>query len=120
MMRGSTTIFTVKNVLGSLAYYRDRIGFDVAFQYGTPTFYVGLCSGHVTLHLIEAAKTPRQPGHGAVSIFVDDVDPLHADLVNRGAKVQKAPANYDYGLRDFDVADFNGNMIYFAMEIEQD
>src|SRR6476659_6934132 len=74
MMHGSTTVFTVKDVMASLAYYRDKIGFDVAFEYGTPTFYVGLCSGDVTLHLVSAGKTPRQPGHGAVTIFVDDVD----------------------------------------------
>ena len=116
MMRGSTTVFTVKNVMESLAYYRDKIGFDVAFEYGEPTFYVGLCSGEVTLHLISAGQTPRQPGHGAVSIFVDDVDAVHADLVKRGARVLKEPKDYDYGLRDFDVADLDGNMIFFGME----
>jgi catechol 2,3-dioxygenase-like lactoylglutathione lyase family enzyme len=120
MMHGSTTVFTVKDVMASLAYYRDKIGFDVAFEYGTPTFYVGMCSGNVTLHLVSADRTPRQPGHGAVSIFVDDVDGLHADLVKRGAKVLKAPANYDYGLRDFDVADLDGNMLFFGMEIPKD
>src|SRR5580704_16088523 len=116
MMRSSTTVMTVKNVLESLAYYRDKLGFDVAFEYGKPTFYVGLCSGEVTLHLIAADRTPRQPGHGAVSIFVDDVDALHGELVKRGAKVLKAPQDYDYGLRDFDVADLDGNMIFFGME----
>jgi catechol 2,3-dioxygenase-like lactoylglutathione lyase family enzyme len=116
MMRGSTTIFTVKNIMESLAYYRDKIGFDVAFEYGTPTFYAGLCSDEVTLHLISAAQTPRQPGHGAVSIFVDDVDAVHADLVRRGARVLKEPKDYDYGLRDFDVSDLDGNMIFFGME----
>ena len=67
--------------------------------------------------MISASRTPRRPGHGAVAIDVDDVDALHADLVRRGAKVLKAPANYDYGLRDFDVADLDGNMLFFGMEI---
>jgi catechol 2,3-dioxygenase-like lactoylglutathione lyase family enzyme len=116
MMHGSTTVFTVKDVMESAAYYRDKLGFDVAFEYGEPTFYVGLCSGEVTLHLIAANQTPRQPGHGAVSIIVDDVDALHADLMKRGAKVLKAPQDYDYGLRDFDVVDLDGNMIFFGME----
>jgi len=116
MMHASITIFTVKDVMASLAYFRDKLGFDVAFEYGNPTFYVGLCSGDVSLHLIAAARTPRLPGHGAVSIFVDDVDAVHADLVKRGARVLKAPKDYDYGLRDFDVADLDGNMIFFGME----
>lgn len=119
MMRASTTVFTVRNITESLAYYRDKLGLDVAFEYGTPTFYAGLCSGEVTVHLISAGRTSRQPGHGAVVIFVDDVDALHADLVKRGAKVIKAPADYDYGLRDFDVADLDGNMIFFAMETKK-
>ena len=117
MMNASTTVFTVSDIAASLAYYRDKLGFDLAFEYGQPTFYAGVCSGKVTLHLISAARTPRQPGHGAVTIDVDDVDALHADLVKRGAKVLKAPANYDYGLRDFDVADLDGNMLFFGMEI---
>ena len=37
MMRGSTTVFTVKDVMASPAYYRDKLGFDVAFEYGSPT-----------------------------------------------------------------------------------
>ena len=116
MMHNSVTVFTVKDVKASAGYYRDKLGFETAFEYGTPTYYVGLCSGDVQLHLVEAAHTPRQPGHGAVSIFVDDVDALHADLVARVAKVLKEPANYDYGLRDFDVADLDGNMLFFGME----
>jgi catechol 2,3-dioxygenase-like lactoylglutathione lyase family enzyme len=119
MMHASTTVFTVSDIAASLAYYRDRLGFEVAFEYGTPTSYAGVCSGKVTLHLISASRTPRQPGHGAVAIDVDDVDALHADLVRRGARVLKAPADYDYGLRDFDVADPDGNMLFFAMEIPQ-
>lgn len=120
MMRASTTVFTVKDIVESMAYYRDRLGFAVAFEYGTPTFYVGLCETDVTLHLIAASKAPRPPGHGAVSIFVDDVDALHAELVKRGAKVLSEPKNYDYGMRDFDVADLDGNMLYFGMGLNKD
>jgi catechol 2,3-dioxygenase-like lactoylglutathione lyase family enzyme len=116
MMHKSITVFTVKDVAASAAYYRDKLGFDLAFKYGTPTYYVGLCSGGVQMHLIAADHAPRPPGHGAVSIFVDDVDGLYADLLKRGAKILKAPANQAYGLRDFDVADLDGNMLFFGME----
>src|SRR6266446_2669551 len=120
MMHGSTTVLTVKDIMESLTYYRDKLGFDVAFEYGKPTFYVGLCSGEVSLHLISTSQTSRQPGQGAVSIFIDAVDAVHADLMERGAKVLKAPKDYDYGLRDFDVSDLDGNMIFFGMESKKD
>jgi catechol 2,3-dioxygenase-like lactoylglutathione lyase family enzyme len=117
MMQASTTVLTVSDLQASLAYYRDKLGFDIAFQFGTPSFYAGLFSGKVRLHLIAADHAPRPPGHGAVAIDVDDVDALHTELVTRGAKILKAPANQAYGLRDFDVADLDGNMLFFAMEI---
>ncbi|MCW5736900.1 MAG: VOC family protein [Enhydrobacter sp.] len=117
MMHSSTAVFTVRDIQTSLAYYRDKLGFDIAFEYGQPVSYAGVCAGDVTLHLIAASRTPREPGQGAVAIDVDDVDALHADLVKRGAMVVKAPANQDYGLRDFDVADLDGNVLFFAMAI---
>jgi len=117
MMHAATTIFTVRDIAASLAYYRDKLGFDIAFEYGAPIAYAGLCSGKVGLHLIPASRTPRQPGHGAVAIDVDDVDALHTDLVKRGATVLEAPANHDYGLRTFGVADPDGNVLLFGMEI---
>lgn len=95
-MRASITIFTVKDVVASLAYFRD-----------------------VLLRHRLRIWTSRLPGHGAVSILVDDVDALHADLVKRGACVLKAPKDYDYGLRDFDVADLDGNVIFFGMESQK-
>ena len=107
---------TVKDLQQSLAYYHDKLGFDVAFQYGEPVFYAGVCSGEVQLHMIAVDRTTRQAGNGAVAIIVDDVDALHADLQKRGARVLKAPANQPYGLRDFDVADLDGNMLFFGME----
>ena len=116
MMHNSIAIMTVRDIQQSLAYYRDKLGFETAFEYGEPTYYAGLRSGDVKLHLVASHRTTRQPGNGAVTIFVDDVDGLHADLQKRGAKILKAPANYDYGLRDFDVADLDGNMLFFGME----
>lgn len=119
MMRNSIAIFTVKDIAASLAYYRDKLGFQVAFEYGTPVFYGGLCEGEVSLHVRAASHFKNLPGQGAVSIFVDDVDALHADLVKRGATVLTAPADQPYGLRDFDVADPDGNMLYFGMEAKK-
>jgi catechol 2,3-dioxygenase-like lactoylglutathione lyase family enzyme len=116
MMHSAITIMTVRDLPQSLAYYRDTLGFEIAFQYGEPAFYAGLCSGSVQLHLIAEHRTTRQAGNGAVAIMVDDVDALHADLQTRGARIVKPPADQPYGLRDFDVADLDGNMLFFGME----
>jgi hypothetical protein len=59
------------------------------------------------LHLLAAHETKRLPGNGGICVFVKDVDRVHADLTSRGANVIRAPQNYDYGMRDFDVVDLD-------------
>lgn len=39
--------------------------------------------------------------------------------MKRDAKVLSEPKNYDYGMRDFDVADLDGNMLYFGMGLNK-
>jgi catechol 2,3-dioxygenase-like lactoylglutathione lyase family enzyme len=115
MMVGSATVLVVGDLAKSLEYYRNALGFDVTFQYGSPAFYACLCRDEVAVHLIAAHETKRLPGHGAVCVFVKDVDAVHAELAGRGAKVVKPPQNYDYGMRDFDVVDLDGNQLVFGM-----
>jgi hypothetical protein len=47
---------------------------------------------------------------------VEDVDSLYDELRRRGAKLLNAPRDYDYGMRDFNVADIDGNELCFGME----
>jgi catechol 2,3-dioxygenase-like lactoylglutathione lyase family enzyme len=119
MMQASTTVFTVKDIAASRDYFRDRLGFNVAFEWGQPTFYIGLFADKVRLHLIDASHAPRPPGHGAMTVDFDDADSLHAELARRGANVVKPPKDQPYGMREFDVADLDGNMIFFGMELKK-
>jgi len=117
MMTGAATIFTVRDIGASLAYYRDMLGFDVTFQYGEPTYYACLCRDEVAVHLRAGSENAGWvPGNGAIAVFVTDVDALHAELAARGARVLKPPQDYAYGMRDFGVADLDGNQLTFGME----
>src|SRR5262245_45693281 len=115
MLIGSATVFIVGNILESVAYYRDALGFNVSFEYGQPTFYACLCRDEVALHLLAAHRTKQLPGNGGICVFVRDVDAVHAELIGRGANVIKPPQDYDYGMRDFDVDDPDGNHLTFGM-----
>jgi uncharacterized glyoxalase superfamily protein PhnB len=119
MLTGAAAVLAVGDIEKGVAYYRDALGFAVTFQYGEPTFYACLCRDDVNLHLVAASKTRRLPGNGAIAIFVQDVDALHAELVGRGAKVVKPPADYDYGMREFDAVDLDGNQLFFGMGINK-
>jgi uncharacterized glyoxalase superfamily protein PhnB len=116
MMVGAATVFVVSDMTKSIEHYCDALGFTVTFQYGEPAFYACLCRDEVALHLLAAHETKRLPGNGGICVFVKDVDGVHAELAARGAKVIKPPQNYDYGMRDFDVIDLDGNQLTFGME----
>jgi len=115
MLVGAATVFIVRDIAKSIEHYRDALGFKVNFQYGQPTFYACLCRDEVALHLLASDKTKQLPGNGGICVFVRDVDGVFAELTERGAKVVKPPQDYDYGMRDFDVVDLDGNHLTFGM-----
>jgi len=51
-------------------------------------------------------------------IDVDDVDGLHANLAKLAARIGKPPKDQPYGMHQFDVADLDGNMIFFGVELK--
>ena len=115
-MVGAAAVFIVSDIAKSIEHYRDALGFTVTFEYGTPINYACLCRDEVALHLLPAHRTNRLPGNGGICVFVENVDGVYAELAARGAKVIKPPQNYDYGMRDFDVTDLDGNQLTFGME----
>jgi catechol 2,3-dioxygenase-like lactoylglutathione lyase family enzyme len=115
-MVGAATVFVVSDVPKSIKHYADALGFTVTFEYGNPTFYACLCRDEVAVHLLAARETKRLPGNGGICVFVSDVDRVHAELHTRGANVIKPPRDYDYGMRDFDVVDLDGNHLTFGMQ----
>jgi catechol 2,3-dioxygenase-like lactoylglutathione lyase family enzyme len=115
MMAGSATVFVVSDIAASLAYYRDVLGFEVTFEYGQPLTYACLCRDEVGLHLLAASRTKRLAGQGGLCIFVRDVDQIYAEVSARGARLLNRPEDRDYGMRDFDVVDADGNQLTFGM-----
>ncbi len=113
-LRDAATLFVVQDVLRSVEHYRDVLGFRVEFTYGEPTFYAGVERDNVAIHLQAASETKRQPGHGAINVFVTGVDPLYQELKARGARTTEEPADRPYGMRDFDIVDLDGNQLCFG------
>ena len=51
-----------------------------------------------------------------MNVFVTDVDALYEGLKSRGARLLNEPKDYPYGMRDFNVRDFDDNELCFGME----
>lgn len=119
MLVGAASVFVVRDIAASRAHFRDVLGFDITFEWGTPLYYVCMCRDEVQLHLLAAGEKTRLPGNGALCVFVRDVHAVYEELKARGANILKPPQTWDYGMRDFDVLDLDGNQITYGMGVNE-
>ena len=98
----------------------ELLGLKLDFVYGEPSFYAGLYSNDLEIHIInENSSNARQPaGKSNLSILVDEVDNLYDNLKERGVEILIAPEDRDYGLRDFSCTDPDGNIFNFGVEVD--
>jgi catechol 2,3-dioxygenase-like lactoylglutathione lyase family enzyme len=106
-------ILNVKNVPASIAYYVDKLGFEKEWDWGTPATFGCVRHDGVQIFLCEGAQ--GSPG-AWISIFVRDVDALHADYTGRGAIIKQKPTNFPWGIREMNVADLDGHRLRIGSE----
>jgi uncharacterized glyoxalase superfamily protein PhnB len=111
---GSIAVFVAEDLAASLDSYENDLGFEIDSTWGEPATYAGVCRGQVALHLQSASVTERPAGTSCLNVYVGSADAVHPELVDGGARVQKAPATDPYGVRDFDVHDLDGNVLGFG------
>jgi catechol 2,3-dioxygenase-like lactoylglutathione lyase family enzyme len=110
-LESHATVLQVPNVDAALDWFRDRLGFDVRpWQDGSQYGYAS--RDGVSFHL-------SVPGSGLWSayLYVDDVEALHAELVERGATIVQPPTDKAYGLRDLLVRTPDGHVLAFGQPL---
>jgi len=106
-------ILNVKNVPTSIAYYVEKLGFEKEWDWGEPATFGCVRHDGVQIFLCEGAQ--GSPG-AWISIFVRDVDALHADYKRRGAIIKQKPTNFPWGIREMNVADLDGHRLRMGSE----
>ena len=105
----------VADVRVSQAWYRDVLGFDVAFTWEQS--YGGVCSGPVRIHLCRA----DEPGSGQVyCLEVGDPDALHARCREAGARIVSPPEDKPWGMREFTVEDPDGHRLRIGRTLDEE
>ena len=114
--------FIVQDLQASIAFYRERLGFQVDFQ-GPPddVYYAGVSRDGVGIML--KAITPEvlpRPNHTRhewarwdAYIYTLDPDPLFDEFRQRGVTFVKELSFIDDGLWGFEVADTDGYVLAF-------
>lgn len=109
-------IFPVDNVKESAEYYRDKLGFEITFEWDDPPSYIVTKNGEtVSIHFVKKDDDYKPSAHHcALYIFVHDVDKLYEEYKESGANITNPIGTREYAMRDFDVTDPNGFIVSFG------
>ncbi len=101
-----------------IAFYRDRLGFEVGFAADN---YAFLRRDEVAVRLVEVSASvdlSHPERQGSFYIDVEEIDALYAQMQPRLADLPagrvRAPFNQDYGQREFHVIDEDCTLIFFG------
>jgi catechol 2,3-dioxygenase-like lactoylglutathione lyase family enzyme len=106
-----TPRFPVADVETALAYYLDKLGFSLGWKWGSPLTHANVCRDAISLDLI--SMPPESRGTAMAYVAVAGVDAYYEALTARGVDAS-AIGDRDYGMRDFEVVDPDGNRLAFG------
>jgi catechol 2,3-dioxygenase-like lactoylglutathione lyase family enzyme len=110
--------FLVDDLDRAVAYYRDKLGFEVDFVY--ESFYASVSRDGFAIHLKDAAKVAadrvhrKQNEHLDASIAVSGIGDLFSELQRRGARVIRPLEERPWACLDFYVEDPDGYILGFS------
>jgi catechol 2,3-dioxygenase-like lactoylglutathione lyase family enzyme len=122
---GISPFFIVKHVPSSLAFYRDRLGFEITFQGPEPDdIFFGIVrrgGAQILMKDIGVAPVPnytRDIKKGIARwdafVIVPDPDALATEFASRGVEFFEPLKDTDDGLRGFEVKDADGYLLFFG------
>ena len=120
---GLAPVLLAPDVKEALDYYRDVLGFDVEPYPGEPGVYGYATRDGSSIHIAHADHC--RPNSDLVTnlcdvyLYVDDVEAIHDELVERGAQLIHPPTDREYGMREIRVRDLNGYVLGIGKAIER-
>jgi catechol 2,3-dioxygenase-like lactoylglutathione lyase family enzyme len=122
---GISPFFIVSDVPASLAFYRDRLGFEITFQGPDPAdiFFGTVRRGGAQILFkdvgVAAAPNCKRDVKKGIArwdafVSVPDPDALEAELASRHVEFSEPLRDTDDGLRGFELKDADGYVLFFG------
>ena len=122
---GIAPFFIVRHVPTSLAFYRDRLGFEITFQGpAADDIFFGIVrrgGAQILLKDVGVAPVPNytrdvKKGIARWDAFVQvpDPDALAAEFISRKVEFFEPLKDTDDGLRGFELKDADGYVLFFG------
>jgi catechol 2,3-dioxygenase-like lactoylglutathione lyase family enzyme len=105
----------VSDIPAAVDFYINKLGFTLGFTWGDPPGFASVKLGKVEVHLLKGNPVP---GVSQVYFPVDDSNALFEFHVANGVQVIVPPDDRDYDMRDYRVADLDGNHLSFGHYVQ--
>jgi catechol 2,3-dioxygenase-like lactoylglutathione lyase family enzyme len=119
-LTGISPVLLVADLDASVAYFRDRLGFDCELHGDPPDFATVSRDGQTILLALCSEPERIVPNWKIVDkmwdayIRVDDADAMYAEVRERGAGIDYEIYDAPHGFREFGVQDPDGHDIAFG------
>lgn len=124
-LSGIAPFIIVRDVPEALAFYRDRLGFDVTFEGPEPgDIFFGIVQRDGAMILLKSVGVEPVPNYTRdvqqgvarwdAYVFVPDPDALAEEYRSRDVEFSEPLQDTDDGLRGFELRDADGYVLFFG------
>jgi uncharacterized glyoxalase superfamily protein PhnB len=114
--------FFTTDLTATLAYYKDRLGFECLGTWDSPPVYAIVARDQHAIHFRLAEPPTPNPDKYAdelldAYLFIENADALYADYAARGVEFTRGLANMPWNAREFVVKDCDGRLLAFGANL---
>ena len=119
MIRQIAPQFFTIDIPATLAYYKDKLGFECVGTWQDPPVYAIVARDRQTIHFRCAEPPTANAGKYSdelldAYIFIEDADALYGEYAARGVEFARGLANMPWQSREFVVKDCDGRLLAFG------
>ena len=122
MIRQIVPLFFSTDIPGTLAYYKDRLGFECVGTWQDPPTYAIVVRDQHAIHF-RCAEPPRPNPDKYTDelldayVSVEDPDALRSEYATKGVEFTRELANTPWHTREFVVKDCDGGLLAFGSNL---
>ena len=123
MIRRIAPQFFTTDLSATLAYYRDKLGFDCLGTWHDPPVYVIVERDGHSIHFRLADPPTPNPDKYADELLdaylsIEDADSLYAEYAARGVEFTRALGDTPWESREFVIKDCDGRLLAFGARLD--
>ena len=122
MVRQIAPLFFTVDIPATLAYYKEKLGFECLGTWQDPPVYAIVARDHQPIHFRCAQPPIANPDKYPdelldAYVFVEDADALYEEYRAKGVEFTRGLANMPWDSREFVVKDCDGRLLAFGANL---